>query len=335
MATAPDAWMDRPELGVRIQLAQWTGGGECTSFDVLPVAWKMLGGDGVVWLNVQATDLALAERFLVDDLGLHPLAVEDALSEGERPSVREYDHTLFMTILDVRRTNGEERFVEVGAFLSKGLLITVATEEVPVLSTWFRRWTAKPAEVAPHEALLLHAVFDEFVDQCFPIVDAIEDEVDDLEDSLHEGVSVTVSEILRVKRRLHALRRSVSPMRDTLNTLLRRDIEQIPESARMYFQDVYDHTLRVLEVVDVNRDVLSDVLDAHLSVVSNNLNHVMKALTVLSTVLMSMALVTGLYGMNFVHMPELKWPYGYAFAGSLMLFVGVLEVWVFRKIRWI
>jgi magnesium transporter len=116
-----------------------------------------------------------------------------------------------------------------------------------------------------------------------------------------------------------------------MNGLLRRDLAKIPDSARPYFQDVYDHILRITEQADINRETLASLLDVHLSTVSNNLNEVVKRMTVVSTILMTGALVAGIYGMNFEHMPELKWPHGYYIALSMMIAMTVVIVTYFKR----
>ncbi|MDW8364157.1 MAG: magnesium/cobalt transporter CorA, partial [Myxococcales bacterium] len=195
---------------------------------------------------------------------------------------------------------------------------------------------AQPERVGRTPAHLLHLLLDAIVDEYFPIADTLEEKADDLEEAIFAGDgSVQVADILRVKRRLLELRQHITPLRDILNALLRRDVELIPDEVVPYLQDVYDHTLRVAELADINRDILAGVLDAHLSVTSHRLNEVMRILTVISTLLMSAALIAGIYGMNFEFMPELRWKAGYPFAGAMMVLVALIELYIFRRKGWI
>lgn len=289
-----------------------------------------------VWVDIVVHDADGAREVLQDRMGFHELAVEDALSDRERPALQEFPHLAFLVIpAAIRATKEEERYVEIGFFLNDHALVTVSREPVPVLDTWFKRWQDRPGRLAGSPAHLMHAIIDGIVDDYFSVVDDVEDGVESLGDTLFEGRETRLPEIVALKRRLMKLRRIVAPVRDVLNALLRRDLSVIPEDAQRYFQDVMDHVLRIGETVDSLRDALTSMVDIHLSNVSNNLNNVVKKMTVLSTVLMTMALVSGVYGMNFERMPELHWYYGYPYALGLMVVLGGLVLVVFKWIRWI
>jgi len=291
---------------------------------------------GMLWVDITARDADATTTLLTRRFGFHPLAVEDALSPYERPALQHHDDVLFLTAYAVQQQDSEEVYREVGFFLGKHFLVTVHTEPLPLIEHWLDRWTAHPERVGKTPAHLLHLLLDAMVDEYFPVGDTLEERADDLEDAIFTGNGrVQVADILRVKRRLLELRQHITPLRDILNALLRRDVELISDEVVPYLQDVYDHTLRIAELADLNRDIIAGVLDAHLSVVSNRLNEVMRILTVLSTILMSAALIAGIYGMNFTHMPELQWKAGYPFAGAMMVLVGVVEWYIFKRKGWL
>ena len=288
-----------------------------------------------VWVDVVAVDHDETRELLQDRMGFHELAVEDALSDRERPALQDFDDLVFLVVPGVCRDAHSESYVEVGFFLKDHALVTVSRESLPVLDKWFKRWSGHPGHLGRSPAFLLHSIVDGIVDDYFAIVDDVEDVVEDLGDSLFEGKEGRLEEIVKQKRRLQKLRRVVTPVRDVMNALLRRDGDEIPEEAQRYFQDVYDHVLRIAETVDALRDALTSMVDIHLSNVSNNLNVVVKKMTVVSTVFMTMTIVSGIYGMNFEHMPELHWRYGYPFALGLMAVLCAGVVLVFKRIRWI
>lgn len=291
---------------------------------------------GLLWADICAHDIASTAELLIHRLGFHPLAVEDALSPYERPALQQYDGVLFLSAYTVQSADEEEAYAEIAFFVGEHFLVTVHAQPMPLLEHWLMRWEAHPAKIGKTSAHLLHLLLDAIVDEYFPVGDTLEEKADELEDAIFSGNGrVQVADILRVKRRLLELRQHITPLRDVLNALLRRDVEIIPDEVVPYLQDVYDHALRIAELVDVNRDIIAGVLDAHLSVVSNRLNEVMRILTVISTILMSAALIAGIYGMNFIHMPELQWRAGYPFAGTLMVLVGVVEWYIFRRKGWI
>ena len=264
------------------------------------------------------------------------MAVEDALSENERPALSDYDDYLFLvaTAISLSGRDGED-YVEIAFFLRKNYLISVAEKECPILDAWIARWSKRPIRPDDMTADILQVLIDDIVDGYLPVLDSIEDEVDAISDSIIAGEKGRMNDLLRQKRRLLEMRRRVTPMRDVINGLLRRDLDLIPDKTRPYFQDIYDHCSRALDSIDLQRDTLTSLLDVHLSVVSNNLNEVMKKMTVIATVLMSAALIAGIYGMNFKDMPELSWPLGYPYAILLMILSSIGILLLFRWKKWL
>ena len=186
--------------------------------------------------------------------------------------------------------------------------------------------------------LLVYSLLDSIVDGYFPVVDDLADRIEDLEAGVFaEGGSSRDEQaaIFALKKDLLAIRRVLGPERDVMNVLVRRDAPVFGGEEVVYFQDVYDHILRVTDAIDTYRDLLSSALDAHLSMTSYHLNEVVKRLTSSSIILMSMTLIAGIYGMNFAHMPELDWRLGYAWALGLMVAVGAALVALFRRIDWL
>ncbi len=282
------------------------------------------------WIHITVLDEAVCRERL-EGLGFHPTAVEDALTDHERPSLVEGDGWLFLS-LPVLAVNGERcKCHEVGCFLKAKCLLTVAKVEVPEVERSMAAFARRPKEVGQSAAHLLHGLVDLTVDNYFPALDRTQDVIDALEDRVFVTGQTGMRDALRVKRNLIELRRNLAPLRDELAGLLRRDLILIPPKIKPYFQDVYDHTLRLLESIDLNRDLLATILDTRLNIISNRLGETMKMLTVAATILMSVTLVSSVYGMNFHHMPELSHPWGYPAAILLMVLIAGIELWVFRK----
>ena len=183
---------------------------------------------------------------------------------------------------------------------------------------------------------LVYAVLDAALDGFFPLLDRLSEKIEDLEGVILAGgrTSDTLRIILGLKRKLLELRRNVSPQRDVANALLRRDLPLVDDTSAPYFQDLYDHTIRVLDQLDLQRDLLASALEANLSVTSNNLNAVMKRLTAFTVVLMVPTLIAGIYGMNFHFMPELSWPLGYPLVVGVMLVTMAGAALFFRARDW-
>jgi magnesium transporter len=191
--------------------------------------------------------------------------------------------------------------------------------------------------VARTPGSLLYAILDAAVDGYFPLLDRLSDRIEDLEDQILAGRqtgAATLRPILGLKRQLLDLRRSLSPQRDVANALLRRDLPLVDDASAPYFQDLYDHLIRVLDQLDLQRDLLASALEANLSVTSNNLNAVMKRLTAFTVIIMVPTLIAGIYGMNFHFMPELSSPLGYPFALGTMAASMIGAAIFFRRNDW-
>jgi magnesium transporter len=244
---------------------------------------------------------------------------------------------------------------EIDVFFAPQYLITIHEGACDPLRELRRRWKilkaseGRDGSVLTHKlprtpALLLHTLLDTIVDAIFPIMDQIDEQIDDIETQVYSAATgnatkdqkpIDLVPALRFKKQLLLLRQTVAPLRDILNELLRTGEPLIQSEMGAYYQDVYDHTLRLLEQIDLHRDIVSGVMDAIMAQTNNRLNQVMKTLTVLSTMLMSASLIAGIYGMNFRYMPELQWRYGYFGALSIMAGVVVGLGVYFKRIGWI
>lgn len=275
-----------------------------------------------------------------EEFAFHPLALEDASGQHQRPKVDIYDNFYFVVFYSLEYEKEDNRFqaTEVDMFMGENFLVTVHYNEVPALKEAKKRWQNNSTEITRDIGVLLYSLLDTLVDECFPVLDTIIDEVEELEDMIFQETKGRrqnyTKTILAIKRNLINLRRVVAPERDLLNVLTRHDSPIFSDKTNIYFQDVYDHLVRVTDTVDSYRDLLSGALDANLAVISNDLNIVMRTLTAFSVILMSDALIAGIYGMNFNNMPELSWQYGYPYCIILMAVVSGLIWLFFKRKRW-
>lgn len=293
----------------------------------------------IVWVRITAPDeedwTALTGAF-----SFHPLAVEDARKQEQRAKMDAYEGYAFISVrtwsgADPHRKEGE-RGPEIDIFYGPGYLITICAERLPVIDEARRRWVTGPESQRRDPTYPLYHLLDTIIDSLSPVLDAFDDQIEEIEDQVYESsADLDIGPALQLKKRLLLFRQTVAPLRDVVNQLLRSDTPPIPREALVYYQDAYDHTLRLLEQVDLHRDILSGALEATLAQVSNRMNQVMKTLTVLSTILMSVTLIAGIYGMNFKRMPELEWEWGYPAALGAMALIAVVLFVVFRRKRWI
>lgn len=293
----------------------------------------------LLWIDVlapTAEDLDLLER----EFGFHPLALEDATLKHERPKVDQYDSFLmivFYALAQGPARNGSAIDMhQLSIFAGSNYVVTIHEDALPVLDETSDRWCAGHSKINTRAAgLLVYSILDALVDGYLPIIDHISDRIDLIEGAIFGNFdTATQQNIFRLKRDLLQMRKVLAPQRDVLNMLMRRDTPVYNDATARYFQDIYDHLLRVLDSIDTFRDLLSSALDSYLSVLSNRMNQVMKTLTASSIILMSMTLVASVYGMNFDHMPELHWNLGYAWALGLMVVIGGSLAAAFRRINW-
>ena len=283
----------------------------------------LAAGCDLLWVDVVAPT-ADELRLIGEEFAFHPLALEDAARPHQRPKLDPYDGFFFLVFYALCTKDGRPRPSEINLFVGKSYLVTVHHDAIPELEETARRWRQNVAQVGDRGVgLLVYSLLDAVVDGYFPVVDDLSDRIDDLESAIFDHSDPNAQEtIFALKKDLLAVRRVLAPERDVMNLLVRRESPIFGEPNLVYFQDVYDHILRVTDAVDTYRDLLSSALDASLSITSNRLNRNMKTLTASSIILMSMTLIAGIYGMNFVHMPELGWLFGYPWALGLMAVSG-------------
>ena len=290
----------------------------------------------LVWVSAISPRDELVEQ-LSREFRLHPLALEDLRRRRQRPKVDAYEAQTMIVAYEAAGSDVAAAS-EIHLFVGAGWILSVQWASTPMLEGVRDRFgTAGRSGVTATSGGLVYAILDAIVDSYFPELDRISERIDALEDRLLDGSAddeESLAEILRLKRTLLERRRVLAPMRDVANTLLRRDLEIVDDATMPYYQDLYDHLVRVLDQLDVYRDLLATVLDARLTVASNSLNAVMKRLTAFTVVLMVPTLIAGIYGMNFDGMPELRWPLGYPAALIGMVLAAAAAATYFRRRGW-
>ncbi len=299
---------------------------------------RLVSEGAMFWLDIEGDEPAVRE-LLHRELGLHALAVEDIFQERIIPKVEDYGEYLYVVVHGIACEHDDPedlRTVEVDLVLSQRWVVShhaggmAATEEV------LEECRRNPRLFDKGPGFVAHAIMDHVVDYYVPVIDAFDRYVDEVESAVVENPrKATLQRIFRLKRSLQRLRRIAMHQREVLLRLSRGEFDQIPERALPFFRDIHDHFVRVSDLADGYRELLSGALDAYLSVVSNRMNEVMKTLTLVATIMLPLTFIAGIYGMNFEHMPELHWRYGYPFALGLMLVVAVgMGLW-FRYKRWL
>jgi magnesium transporter len=288
----------------------------------------------LLWIDAQdpsEDDLHL----LQGEFGFHPLAIEDITHRRQRPKVDLYDGYIFLVFycLDRYERGQPLSAIQLNFFVGGNYVVTVHDGEITLLAEIKKRWEQNSETISGHDAgILTYTILDAVVDEYFPLIDDLAEEIENLEEVLFGRFDRTAQErIFRLKKDLLGIRRIVAPERDVLNVLVRRDTPIFSDTAIIYLHDVYDHIIRVTESIDMYRDLMSSALDSFLSVTSNRLNEVMKTLTGWSIILMTIAAISGFYGMNFENIPALHWHFGYVWALLLMVGFSIGLYFLFRR----
>lgn len=270
---------------------------------------------------------------LRNPLSFHPLAIEDCIHHLQRPKLDYFeDYTFFVTQSLNQATFTRE---EIDFFLSSRFIVTFHHKpSIEITEVWNRlQSSANPEKWDP--SLVLYNVIDKMVDNYFPPVYQIEDRLNKIdENSKRRTMEDLLEDLFDTRHLLLSLRHTISPMRDLIYRILNSQRMTDVQGKLAYFSDIHDHLLKLSEMIESNRELTTDIRDSYISVNSHETNHVMKVLTVITTIFMPLTFIAGLYGMNFHYMPELSWRYGYFATLGLMLLVGIgMSLW-FKKKGW-
>ena len=309
-------------------------GRETVAFDELRGA--VTPDDAVVWVDASSPSEDEV-RSLREGLGISPTVVDAILNPRERTKLMRYGDYFHVAVHDCECARSTVESREIDIVIGPGWLVTVRhpTEtSTPVdLDEVARRFELQRTEHSTTEqGFLLWALFDVIVDRYFEVTDAFDDRLDAIEGTVFtdDRPPAVPREIFTVRSDLTTLRRAAAPIREVVNAIIRKEIDFVDEQAIVHFHDVYDRVLRVVDLVEAQRDLLTGLLEANLAVTSNQLNQVMKKMTSWGAILIVATLIAGIYGMNFRHMPELRWQYGYLMALGLM---GVSTFFLYRMFK--
>jgi magnesium transporter len=309
--------------------------------DLMPsrlVAALQSGGE--LWVDIEAT--ARHQHALLEKVfHFHPLAVEDTLTPKTRVKLEEYPDYLFLVVPGVRFDDATPDPYDIETsnlycFLGHNYLVTVHSGPSRAVAEVQERMERSPELLARGVEMMLHGVVDATVDHYLPMVDQVDVIVDALEERVfgkHDTRSI--EEVFRVRRLIVQLRRHLAPLREVLSALTNRPHPCITPATQVYFRDVYDHTIRIVESVEAFRDLLATVLDIHLTQASNQMNQVMKSLSIVATISLPLVVLAGVFGMNFDALPLIHHPWGFAWAIGLMAALAGAMFWVLRKRRWV
>jgi magnesium transporter len=293
----------------------------------------------VIWVDMESPTEA-DEQVLLDVFKFHPLTVEDCRENRHYPKVEEFDGYLYFIVHGVRADTSPERFntIELDGFLGANYVITYHHDYFRSIANVKQLLRTTPVACQRGASFLLHQILDQVVDYYSPVLDDFDDRIDRVEQDifmLKQPNNKILSEIMELKRSVLRLRRISVKQMDILLRMSRGEFPLISDEMRPFYRDVYDHLVRVVDLSESYRDLISGSMEAYLSVVSNRLNEIMKVLTIFSAIMLPLTFIAGVYGMNFDNMPELHSKYGYYATWVIMIVVAVGMLLFFRRRAWI
>jgi magnesium transporter len=291
--------------------------------------------DRIVWVNLSAPT---KEEFgiLSSVFSFHPLALEDCESRRQHPKIDDYGGYLFVLTHGVHPESSlrEFRTRQLSIFVGPNFLVSYHKEKSRSVEHALEVAHKNPRLIADGPGAILYNILDFQVDQYFPVVENFQKKIEEIEQKVFtRPTSEIMAEVFELKKALMRLRRIAGHQRGILTRLSRREFPLIDERSAINLRDVYDNLVRITDLADSYRELVSDALAAHLSIVSNRTNEIMRVLTVITTLFIPLTFIVGVYGMNFDVMPELRWRHGYLFVWLLMIAVAGGTYYFFRRRR--
>ena len=296
--------------------------------------------DKINWLHINTTYDEEILTKIGDYFDLHDLLLEDIQTDYQRPKIEEFENVFFIVINIFENVEEKEDINtdQLNIVFTDDCLITFQNSDIDFYSPLLARLKNKKSNIRQQaREYLLYALKDFIVDRYFVVLEKINQKLENIErDIIEDPDSQEMQEIYDLKKNLIAFRKSAWPLREIVNKILRDDFEKIDyQKIELYYHDLYDHIIQVMDIIESLRDVLSGLLDLYMSSVSNKMNKVMQFLTIIGTIFIPLTFIAGIYGMNFKYMPELNWEFGYPLIWLIMLIITGIMLMVFKKKDWL
>lgn len=293
----------------------------------------------ITWINIIGIDDSIAIETIGRHFGLHPLLLEDIMSSGQQSKLDNYKDTLYIVVrqLTYNEKKQEAEDDQVSLILGKNYIISFLESHNNVFNPVRERLRNPKGRLRQRGPdYLCYALIDCLVDNYFLILEKIDDKLERLEDELFDQPTPqTLQKMHHAKREIVMLRKAVWPMREVISSFRRMESPLIQDPTKLYIQDVYDHTIQVIDTIESFRDITSGMLDIYLSNLSQRMNEIMKLLTIVATIFVPLTFIASIYGMNFQHIPELEWAWGYYTVLGIMLLIAIAMIYYFRRKEWI
>ena len=303
-----------------------------------PSELRLPADETVTWVNVSGVHKVDVLEAFGKQFGLHPLLLEDIANTDQRPKLDDYETCLFLVMKMLAKTDRGDTLVEQVSFvIGRNYVLSFQENGTDVFRPVRDRLRGGKGRLRQHGAdYLLYALVDAVVDEYFSVLEALGEKIESLQDRVVVNPNPdTLKDIHALKRQLLFVRRAVWPLREAINNLSRSEHLLLRDATKVFFRDVYDHVIQIVDTIETLREMVSANLDIYLSSISHRLNAVMRVLTVITTIFMPLSFIASIYGMNFEHMPELKWEWGYPLILGIMGLVAGGMLIGFRQRKWL
>ena len=295
--------------------------------------------DKVNWVDVVGTKDMDLLKSIGENFNIHPLVVEDIYSTDQRLKVDHFPDHIFIVVkaLDYLKEDETLALEQINILFGRNFVFTFQEFFPNQFNQIYERIRQAKGRVRKFGSdYLVYALIDVLVDNYFLIIEDFSERIDDLQEILVENAEPEVlHEIYKLKRELIKIRKAVWPLREVVSQMTKTDIDFIKETTNIYFRDVYDHVIQIIDTIEIYREVLSGMVDIYMSSVSNKMNEIMKVLTIIATIFIPLTFIVGVYGMNFQNMPELAWKWGYLTIMLLMVAIAIGLIIFFRRKKWL
>ncbi len=301
-------------------------------------AFQYKDTETVTWININGIHREDIIESIGNHFNIHPLVMEDIMNVGQRPKIEYYDDYVYIVLRMLSYDDNKSEIIDeqISLIVMKGIVISFQEMEGDVFDPIRERIRNASGRVRKMGSdYLAYVLIDIIVDNYFVILEKLAESAETLEDEIiYKPGPDAMKEINNLKRKLILMRKAIWPFRESLSIIGRFDSPIFTETTLLYFRDVYDHTIRLIDTIETLREVMTDLLNMNLSSLSNRMNEIMKVLTIISTIFIPITFLAGVYGMNFEFMPELNWRLGYPITWLIMLTIGVSMLIYFRKKKW-
>lgn len=301
--------------------------------------FKFKGTDRITWININGLNNSDDIVKIGNHFGLHPLIQEDIVSTYQRPKIDEYEEYLFI-VFKMLHYNDKGEFIRehVSLVLGKDYVLTFQEADGDVFDGIRERLKLPAGRIRNFGPdYLMFAILDAVVDNYFSVLEFLSVKIEELEDLLFEGKGETdiTQDVQELKKEILKIRKAVIPLREVISRLEKMESPLVEDRTRTYIKDLYDHIIQASESVDLYREMVWGLMDMYMTTISNKMNEVMKVLTIMASIFIPLTFMAGIYGMNFEHMPELHFKYGYYYLWGLMILVFFVMLFYFKRKRWL